>query len=582
MSVSIVTITQKDRFDCLKILKELIEEQTYKNILEWIIVEGSQNIEDAEINKTNIKSLETSINIKYIPYDGNTILGQLRNKSNDESSGDYIVCMDDDDYYPKERIDHAVKTLKLSSNLIAGNNGCMLYDYILDKQFKSEIDCNNHSTNNCMAYKKAYLKNHRYDNTKKIAEETSFTNSFTEPMCQLDPKKTIIISSHDVNTCNKRLLLINSILTDGKYKETPPSIPKKYYKLYKAFFRKEETSKYDIVYMCGGFSINWDPRDLKLGGSEQAVVHLSSEWSKQGYKVAVYGVVPLVTHLNVDYYPYEMFPFHHEFNILILWRMFGLFTIHKFNLNAKRIFWDLHDNMLNVTGSKELYLSYESKINYIMFKSNYHRDEFEKMLGRKLDDKISIIIMNGIRIDKFQDVELIQRNKYRFCYCSCYTRGLENILKNVWPLIYRIEPRAELHIYYGLNSNNENWKNMMQMLLSSPGVMDHGRQDVSMINREKHMSTFHLYLSSSQSEIDCISVRESLVAGCIPILTNFGIFKDRDGFHLDSDKGNIGLSIINLLKIDDVDLENERLKLKQSKTIISWEDVANLWISEFL
>lgn len=588
MSVSIVTITQITRFDCLLILKEIIEEQTYKNILEWVIVEGSKTEEDAKLNKHNIEQLQekTKIKIKYVEYDGNTILGYLRNKSNDACSGDYIVCMDDDDYYFKERIEHAVNMLKTSKNLIAGCSGCMFYDYILDKQFKSKTLNENHSTNNCFAYKKEYLKNHRYDNTKTFAEEASFTNTFTEPMCQLNYKKTIIVSSHSLNTFNKRKILLDGMLGRGAIDEIAPSIPNKYYKLYKNLFRQEEVSPYQIVYMCGYHSIQWDPRDQKLGGSEQAVVNLSTEWAKKGYKVAVYGAIPMVKYLDVDYYPFEMFPFHHEFNVVILWRLFGLYPMYKLKLKAKKIIWDLHDNMLNVTGIKDMYEKYESKIDAIMFKSQYHIEEFEKLTKHKLDEKIVRNVMNGIRVEKFQNTENFVRNKYRFCYCSCYTRGLELILKHVWPVIYKNEPRAELHVYYGIGSvQDQNWKNMMLGLLSSPGVMDHGRQDVEMINREKHLSTFHLYLSSSPSEIDCISVRESLVAGCIPILSNFGVFKNRHGFHYDmfteNDILTVGYKILELLKMDDAMLESRRNMLMKSNTIVTWENVAEQWEKEF-
>ena len=588
MSVSIVTITQYRRFDCLQILKDLIEEQTYQNILEWVIVEGSNTKELADMNKQNIDQLKlsTKINIKYIEYTGNSTLGYLRNLSNDSCSGNYIVCMDDDDYYPCERVEHVVNVLKSSKNLIAGCSGCMFYDYILDKQFKSKTLNPNHSTNNCIAYKKEYLVNHRYDDSKTFAEESSFTNAFTEPMCQLIPKKTIVVSSHNLNTFNKRKLLLDGLSGNGPIEEIAPTIPKKYYKIYKALFRHEGTSPYDIVYMCGYRSIQWDPRDKKLGGSEQAVVNLSSEWVKKGYKVAVYGAIPLVKHDGVDYYPFEMFPFHHTFNIIILWRLFGLHPVYKLKLNAKKIFWDLHDNMLNVTGIKDLYEKYKSHINAIMFKSQYHIDEFQKMSGEQLDPKITRIIMNGIRINQFSSSENFVRNKYRFCYCSCYTRGLEAILKYVWPTIYQNEPKAELHVYYGMdNVPDQKWKSMMTTLLASPGVMDHGRQPSEMINREKHMSSFHIYLSSSPSEIDCISVRESLVAGCIPILSNFGVFKNRHGFHFDMETDNdiltVGNKISELLKSDDETLEKRRNILMNSNTILSWEDVAIEWIKDF-
>ena len=56
-SVSIVTITQLSRRECLLNLYELIKLQTYSNIIEWIIVEGSQLHKHAIINAIYINRL---------------------------------------------------------------------------------------------------------------------------------------------------------------------------------------------------------------------------------------------------------------------------------------------------------------------------------------------------------------------------------------------------------------------------------------------------------------------------------------------------------------------------------------------
>jgi hypothetical protein len=42
----------------------------------------------------------------------------------------------------------------------------------------------------------------------------------------------------------------------------------------------------------------------------------------------------------------------------------------------------------------------------------------------------------------------------------------------------------------------------------------------------------------NNSKIDCITVRESLVAGCIPLLAKHGVFLERDGVHLELDVMN--------------------------------------------
>jgi hypothetical protein len=53
------------------------------------------------------------------------------------------------------------------------------------------------------------------------------------------------------------------------------------------------------------------------------------------------------------------------------------------------------------------------------------------------------------------------------------------------------------------------------------------------IIEEKYNSTFHIYITLTDAEIDCISIRESLVTGCIPIIYNHGVFEERDGIKYD-------------------------------------------------
>jgi hypothetical protein len=119
--------------------------------------------------------------------------------------------MDDDDYYPRERVKHAVESLERSSCLIAGCSAVYLYDFGLQKLYKSIQLHLNHSTNNVMAYRREYLINHRHASGLTMSEEASFTNNFTEPMVQLNAKKSIVVSSHIYNTVDKQPLCINSL-----------------------------------------------------------------------------------------------------------------------------------------------------------------------------------------------------------------------------------------------------------------------------------------------------------------------------------------------------------------------------------
>lgn len=591
-NVSIITINQLKRKECLLNLYELIKLQTYKNIIEWVIVEGSHNESDANENKNHIMKLkETSqININYIEYTGKK-LSDLRNLGNNACQGDIIVCMDDDDYYPPERVESAVTTLDKSSCLIAGCSDIYLYDYFLDKLYKFKGFHDKHTTNNCMAFKKEYLKDHRHDSGLEMSEEKSFTNNFTVPLVQLNSKKCIIVSSHDYNTFNKRELCIggsygiNKTLDEVNDHPITSYIPKDIFNKMKSIFYKPEDSPYDIVYYTGSFNTKWDPKDKSLGGSEQAIVKLSEEWVKTGLKVAVYTNLVNDKEQNyngVEYKKWNTLPLNHNFNKIILWRNYGFFCGIPFNLNAKNIYWDIHDNFIQDDLFSICHKKNINKITKIMFKSNYHKSAYEDFYKVKLNNNNYVIIPNGLQIEKFSNNrDNVSRNPYRMCYVSYYTRGLIPIVLYIFNVIKQIEPRAELHLYYGMDMfKDQNIIDQLKNVIKMPGVIDHGRQSIDLVAREKYQSNFQLYITNTIAEIDCISIRESLICGCIPIISNFGVFAEREGIHFNLDDRNpeamkdIAISIVKLMQ--DKDKMNVlRNVFKKSKTIMGWDTIAN-------
>jgi hypothetical protein len=134
---------------------------------------------------------------------------------------------------------------------------------------------------------------------------------------------------------------------------------------------------------------------------------------------------------------------------------------------------------------------------------------------------------------------------------------------------------------------DDNFKNKMRQLLAMPGVMDHGRQSVDLIIREKYLSTFHLYINNCIGEIDCISIKESLITGCIPIISNFGVFKERDGLKYDWFPENdilcknIVSDIISKMNNNNF-IEEFRNNLFNSKSIINWESISLKWLNNLV
>jgi hypothetical protein len=598
ISVSIITINQLVRFQCIKVLHEMIKKQTYSNIIEWVIVEGSDSKEKADLNKENILNFkkECNININYIEYTGPKKLGGLRNLGNTTCKGDIIVCMDDDDYYPPQRVEEAVAKLSTSSCDIGGVSDVYLYDFFMDKLYKFKGFMEYHSTNNCMAFKRDYVKKYKHDENVHVGEERSFTNEFRIPLVKLDSRKTIIAISHNFNTFNKReLCLGGSLKTLHTLVEIEEPItnyidPEIYYKM-KANFYVEEDSIYDIAYLLGGFTLKFNPKDKCLTEAEVGIVKLMEYFKSKDMKTVVYGdfETPNINYEEtnliyngVTYIHWKKFPFNHTFKTLILGRSNGFLSGALFPIKAEKIYLDLHDNVFGNNEMITFYKKYGYKVNKIFFKSIFHKNEFEKLLGTVENYEI---ISNGIRIDKFaKNIENVQRNPYRFCYNNFYDRGIEYLLRDIFTIIKKIEPRAELHIYTGMDMiSDTNFKNKMSDLFINHGVGEHGKQSVDIIAREKHMSCFELYISNIVNEVDCISIKESIVAGCIPLIANFGVFIEREGIKFDinheDQKGlqKIALNILNLIK-DQNKLNEIRELYKKSPTILSWEQVGDLWM----
>ena len=179
--------------------------QTYpQNQMELVILDdGSDKIKDL-IDASGLT------NIVYLAEDEKMNIGMKRNKLNAAAKGDIIVCMDDDDYYSPERVEHVVK--KLMSNpkyLICGSSQIFMYYTDIQKIYQFGPYAPNHATNGTFAYKRKFLENHKYDETVTHAEETSFVNKYTEPMLQLDPFKVMLVMAHSENTFDKKKMREN-------------------------------------------------------------------------------------------------------------------------------------------------------------------------------------------------------------------------------------------------------------------------------------------------------------------------------------------------------------------------------------
>ena len=203
--VSVCTPTFNRR-PFVEMMIKCFDSQDYpKNKMEWIIIDdGSDPIEDI---------VKSHPSVKYFKYDEKMTLGKKRNIMHKKSCGDIIIYMDDDDYYPPERVSHAVDRLMGNpAALCAGSSE--MYIYFKDNKDNSKMVQfgpygPNHATAGTFAFKRKLLKDTQYNEEACLAEEREFLKNYTVPFVQLDPLKTILVFSHSHNTFDKRTLLEN-------------------------------------------------------------------------------------------------------------------------------------------------------------------------------------------------------------------------------------------------------------------------------------------------------------------------------------------------------------------------------------
>ena len=203
--VSICTPTFNRR-PFIQTMFQCYRNQTYpKNRMEWIIVDdGTDKIKDLVV-QSNIPE------IRYFDIENKMMLGAKRNLMHKHCRGSIIVYMDDDDYYPPERVSHAVERLQSNPEALCSGSSEI---YIYFKHIHKMIQCGpygkTHATAGTFAFRKELLDDTKYEDGAALAEEKAFLKDYTVPFVQLDPIKSILVFSHEHNTYDKRKMFDNA------------------------------------------------------------------------------------------------------------------------------------------------------------------------------------------------------------------------------------------------------------------------------------------------------------------------------------------------------------------------------------
>jgi glycosyltransferase involved in cell wall biosynthesis len=183
-----------------------------------------------------------------------------------------------------------------------------------------------------------------------------------------------------------------------------------------------------------------------------------------------------------------------------------------------RILW-VHD----VTCGPALNHKRNIRFDRILALSNWHRSILQR--SYPLVDPAKILVTrNGIDLGRFDGKEI--RNARRAIYSSSPDRGLE-VLLDIWPVVRKSIPDAELHVFYGFDSweatvatmgtagENElkRIRHIKDKLSRTPGVRVRGRVGQIELAREFLRAGVWAY-PTAFTETSCCTAMEAQAAGC--------------------------------------------------------------------
>lgn len=347
----------------------------------------------------------------------------------------------------------------------------------------------------------------------------------------------------------------------------------------------------EITILCGPGFEQWSPKSIKtgLGGSEEAVVYLSKELTKLGWKVTVYAnpMQDAGDHEGVTYAPWYDLNLKDRFNVLIVWRGIGFVD---FNPRARfKMIW-MHDVPTNPDFTQERI----QKLDKIAPLSEYHKSLFRMNENGNfvpIPEEKFFVTSNGMTLPVVINKKW-KRDPKRMIYASSPDRGLIYLLNN-WPLIKKSCPDVKLDVYYGfdvydaIHGNNparQRWKNTVLDMMKQDGITYMGRVGHAELNKAYATAGIWAY-PTDFTEISCISAMKAQAMGAIPVCTDFAALKEtvKNGIRLDVDiqtpQGQQAY-VEELVKLLNDDKKQEEIRspmMDFAQKQFGWDKVAKNW-----
>ncbi len=342
------------------------------------------------------------------------------------------------------------------------------------------------------------------------------------------------------------------------------------------------------VFFCGKSLETWGPPSLTeggIGGSETAVIHMAQLLGKAGWHVDVYNMPGMYmgTYDDVGYWPFQWYDANTQPELMVGWRQNGaLLADYEVGGLVKWLYChDLHMGDLLTPGRAAFY-------DRVMPVSQWH-GSYLNMLYPFLDNVKAT--RNGIDLARFE--QEVERNPLKVVFSSSPDRGMVELLK-MWPLVVRVVPHAQLHLYYGFQ-NLDKYPHMAQfkqhvesLLQQVPNVTWHGRVNQDELAREFLSAGVWAY-PTSFLEVSCITAMEAMAAGVAILTSDCGALPETVGDRGILVPGRVNTEpyqrqfvghLVSLLQNQEWRDEWGAKGMAHAENL-SWEKVAQDWMTEW-
>lgn len=323
----------------------------------------------------------------------------------------------------------------------------------------------------------------------------------------------------------------------------------------------------------------WDPDSIKSGitGSEEAIIYMSEQLVRLGYKVIVFGDPPensayVKTEANPRYVGLEFDDGTH-FDVAVAWRSPDMADVLRKRASAVYL-WP-HDTFYWRLSSFQI-----NGFDDVFWMSQWHRKQWISVNPGFV--KFNNIFGNGISPEQFKPVHE-RANPYSCIYGSNYARGLE-ILLDIWPDVKRQFPRATLDIYYGwqhwglLTPEKEATMRKQIAELASLGVIDHGLVGHEELNRAYEQTSLWTYPCTAP-ETFCITALRAQMAGAVPVIIEGSALGEtvRNGYKCTKQEEYLGTLLKAMQEVDKITVADRQKMGEFVLKEYTWKVLAEKW-----